>query len=445
DRATLQEKLRKETPFVLQTKEKAGAMQGVYLFEGECRYSGVAQHLLGYLDQGNEVGLSGVEKEYNDYLNLFSTTVSVKYNGDALQGMMAGLGVQKTESQPTQNGLVLTLNAALCEALEEALDGQIKKGAALVLDCHTGEIKAAASRPGYDEHSILTYLDSEEGELVNRCFAGQTVGSVFKIILAACALEAGLEDFKFECGGGIVIGDLSFACHQHSGHGAIGLKEAFSQSCNVYFIALGQLLGYDRIAEMSKRFGYNEAISILGSMTASAGNYPAKSSNMALANLSIGQGDLLASPLQIARMTAVIANGGFLTEASLYRGIYLNGALKTDGEIKGSKQILSTEIAEKLQEYCVYTVESGTGKAAKPNAGSAGGKTASAQTGVLENGKEKLNVYFTGFYPAEDPQYVITVFAEDGESGGQTCGPVFREICDFMAENGLTASKTVVY
>ena len=63
----------------------------------------------------------------------------------------------------------------------------------------------------------------------------------------------------------------------------------------------------------------------------------------------------------------------------------------------------------------------------------------------MQNGKEKLNVYFTGFYPAEDPQYVITVFAEDGESGGKTCGPVFREICDFIAKNGLTAGESVVY
>ncbi len=445
DREVLRKKMRQEMPFVLKTNQGPQAMQGVYLFEGTERYSGLAKHLLGYLDGGDELGLAGVEKEYSDYLNLFSNEVYFEYKSDALRGIMAGNGVQKLSNQTTQNGVVLTLNSALCKVLEESMDRHIKKGAAIILDCHSGEIKASVSRPDYNENNIVEYLTSTEGELVNRAFTGQTVGSVFKIVLAACALEAGMEHFSFTCNGGIGIGDLSFACHHQEGHGTIGMQEAFAQSCNVYFIALGQLLGYERIAEMAERFGYNEGVSVLGTMTASAGCFPQKSSNMALANLSIGQGDLLASPLQIARMTAVIANGGILPTVSLYKGIYLNGSLKTDQQEGESRRVLSREIAEKLKEYCIYTVESGTGRAAKPTVGSAGGKTASAQTGVFENGVEKLNVYFTGFYPAENPQYAIVVFAENGEAGGKTCGPVFREICDFMAENGLTEGKTVVY
>ena len=445
DRDALKEKLKKETPFVLQSKSEAIALPGVYVFDGLDRYSGIAKHLLGYLDGAGEVGLAGVEKEYNDYLNLFSSSVYATYSANAVRGVMAGLGVQSSATEASENGLVLTLNAELCRALEESMSRHITAGAAIVMDRKTGAIKATTSRPDYDEKNISAYLESTGGELINRAFSAQTVGSVFKIIVAACALEAGLEEFTYTCNGGIVIGDLTFACHNHAGHGAVGLQEAFAQSCNSYFIAAGQLLGYDRIAEMSKRFGYGTSVPILESMTASAGNFPEKSSNMALANLSIGQGDLLASPLQVARMTAVIANGGVLPTVTLYKGLYLNGKLKTEEEPKEGTQILSTEIAEKLRQYCIYTVEEGTGQAAKPTEGSAGGKTASAQTGVMENGEEKLNVYFTGFYPAEDPQYVITIFAEDGDSGGKTCGPVFREICDFIGENGLTEGKTMVY
>lgn len=445
DPEELKEKLKKETPFVLKSQEQAEAMPGVYMYEGTERYSGLSRHLIGYLDGAGEVGLAGVEKEYNDYLSLFSSSVKVSYNADAVRGVMAGLGVGRAEGEKTKNGLVLTLDAALCRALEEAMSGQIEKGAAIIMDCRSGEILAATSRPDYEEENISGYLNSSDGELINRAFAAQTVGSVFKIIIAACALEAGLEDFRHACGGGIVIGDLSFACNNHSNDGELGLEEAFAFSCNSYFIALGQLLGYDRIAEMAERFGYGEAISVLGSMTASSGNLPPKSSNMALANLCIGQGDLLASPLQIARMTAAVANGGVLPSVTLYKGLYLGGERKEAETIENNNRILDSEIAEKLQKYCVYTVEKGTGKQAKPSSGSAGGKTSSAQTGIMENGEEKLNVYFTGFYPAEDPRYVITVFAEGGSSGGKTCGPVFREICDFMAENGLTEGKTVVY
>ncbi len=438
DRTSVWNKLQQETPFVLMAKEKPEAMPGVNLFQGMSRYSAVAAHLLGYLDSAGEVGLSGVEKEYNDYLNLFSSTVRVSYNADAMRGAIAGLGMETKDAEISDNGLVLTLNAQICQALDSAMDQYVPMGAAVVADCRTGEIKAVSSKPGYDENKIASYLQSSSGELINRAFSAQLVGSVFKIIVAACALEAGLENFTYTCQGGIVINDRTFACHNQSGHGTVDMQEAFAQSCNAYFIALGQLLGYDRIAEMAKRFGFGTSIAVLSSMVASAGTFPEKSNNLALANLSIGQGELTASPLQVARMTAVVANGGVMPAFTLYKGLYLNGSLKTDGVLKEGTRILSEEVAKKLWSYCLYTVEHGTGQSAKPSVGSAGGKTASAQTGVVVNGVEKLNVYFTGFYPAENPRYVITVFAEDGESGGKTCAPVFREMCDFIAENGLT-------
>lgn len=433
ERDLLKDRLKKETPFVLETQIEPMSMPGVHVFEGVSRYSGVSSHLLGYLDQAGEVGLSGIEKEYNDYLNLFSSTVYVSYTSNAISGAIAGLGMETVDAEISENGLVLTLNEELCRALEQSMDRYIGTGAAIVMDCQTGAIKAVSSRPGYDESDIASYMNSSEGELINRAFSAQTVGSVFKIIVAACALEAGLEGFCYTCNGGIVINDWTFACHDHSGHGEIGLQEAFAQSCNSYFIALGQMLGYERVIEMAERFGYGNSIEILGSIYASKGNLPDKGGNLSLANLCIGQGELTASPMRVALMTATVANGGILPQAYLYKGLYLNGRLKTDGENRDGIRILSEEHAEKLQQYCIYTVEYGTGQSAMPSEGSAGGKTSSAQTGIMENGVEKLNVYFTGFYPAEDPQYVITVFAEGGVSGGKTCAPVFREICEYLA------------
>lgn len=433
DREVLSKKLKKETPFVLKTVTEAKALPGVFVFEGTKRYSGVAPHLLGYLDSAGEVGLSGIEKEFDDYLSLFSSAVYVSYEKDAVLGAIAGLGMERKETKASENGVVLTLDDALCLQLNQSMEKYIEKGAGIVMDCQTGEVRAIASRPTYDEEQIASYLKSTDGELINRAFSAQTVGSVFKIVIAACALECGLENFKYFCNGGIMINERTLACHDHNGHGKIGIQEAMAQSCNAYFIALGQMIGYDQVAEMARRFGYGDEIEIVGSILASKGSFPAKSSNLSLANFCIGQGELTASPMHVAMMTAVVANGGVMPEASIFKGFYLNGNIKTEERSEGDKVVISAEHAEKLRQYCVYAVEHGTGQSALPSIGSAGGKTSSAQTGVIENGVEKLNVYFTGFYPAENPRYVITIFAEDGISGGKTCAPVFRELCDFIA------------
>lgn len=432
DHKELFEKLKKETPFVLKSFDKPKEMDGVYVFEGKSRYSGVAQHILGYLDSAGEVGLSGIEKEYDQYLGLFAENVSVSYNSDAVKGAIAGFGVEELPSNMTENGLVLTLNKGLCRELERSMGEYVEKGAGIVMDCHSGEIKAIASRPCYDESKLAEYMNSTEGELINRALSAQAVGSVFKIIVASCALENDMEDFKYYCDGGIVINGRTFACHEHNGHGELLMKEAFAQSCNAYFIALGQLLGYECVAEMADRFGYGDPIELLGSIKASGGNVPDKNGNLSLANFCIGQGELTASPLQVAVMTSIIANRGVLVAPSIYKGLFLNGNLKDQSQPKEGIRVLSAEHAEKLKEYCINTVENGTGKSAKPSIGSAGGKTSSAQTGIMDNGMEKLNVYFTGFYPADNPRYVITVFAENGISGGKTCAPVFRSVCDYI-------------
>lgn len=445
DESEIRERLKRESPFVLKCEATPTQMQGVEIFKGEKRYSGVAQHLLGYLDRAGELGVAGVEKEYNEFLNLYSKNIKVTYQNDAVQGLIAGLGLSIKTDEATRNGVVLTLDKELCLALEESMEKHVEIGAAIVMDCKSGAIMASCSAPGYDEESIAEYLNSNHGELINRAFGAQTVGSVFKIVVAACALEAGMENFTYDCTGGILVGDRIFSCHNHDGHGEVGLKYAFSQSCNSYFIALGQLLGYDRIADMAKRMGYDEKINVIGSIDASKGNFPVKSSSLSLANMSIGQGELTASPLQIARMTAIISNGGVMPDIHLYKGLFIDGKMKSEEKGEAEGRVLEETHAEILRQLCVDAVENGTGKAAKPEYGTAGGKTASAQTGVMIEGVEKLNVYFTGFYPANDPQYVITVFAENGVSGGETCGPVFREMCDFIAENHLTENKNMIY
>ena len=199
---------------------------------------------------------------------------------------------------------------------------------------------------------------------------------------------------------------------------------------------MGQLLGYDKIIETAQLFGADSSIKILKDMSSSSGVLPQESGMLAVANLSIGQGSLMMSPLEIARITAVTCNGGYLVNPTIYYGTYIDGVIDNQSGYSYKSKIINDDTAAMLKEMCVYCVSDGTGASAAPAVGTAGGKTASAQTGKIgDDGEEILNTYFTGFYPADDPQYVITVFAADGESGSKTCAPVFKEMCDFIAQN----------
>lgn len=439
DKDFINSKLQKETVFVLRSYFEPKPMDGVYVYEGTTRYSEqpTASHILGYLDSEGKRGLSGVEKAFDDELSAFSSNTYIRYATNALRGVIAGLGIEaQSDNEDTTNGIILTIDRKLSIALEESMSRYMEKGAAVIMDCNSGDLLAMSSLPTFDAENITEYLESDNGELINNAMSNQTVGSVFKMIIAACAIENGLADFEFECNGGISVSDRVFTCQNQKHHGKLDMKEAFAQSCNAYFIALGQLLGYDKIIETAQLFGADSSIKILKDMSSSSGILPQESGMLAVANLSIGQGSLMMSPLEIARITAVMCNGGYLVNPTLYYGTYIDGVIDNQSGYSYKSKIIDSETAALLKEMCMYCVSDGTGKSAAPAVGIAGGKTASAQTGKIgDDGKEILNTYFTGFYPADDPQYVITVFAANGESGSKTCSPVFKEMCDFIAQN----------
>lgn len=433
----LEQKLESESAFVITTTTRPERMQGVYIYEGVARYDGIAEHLIGYVN-GELVGMSGLEKSYDTQLSYFGGSKAVSFSTDGKQNLMSGLGLTlKTDEGNYKNGVITTLDKGLQLALESAMDKYVDKGAAVILDVRSGEIRAMCSLPDFDADSIESYLNGKDGELINRALTEQTVGSVFKIVVAAAAIEQGIADFEKDCAGGIAVGDLEFTCPKEGGHGACSLQSAFAESCNVYFIALGQMLGTDTVMEMAERLGFGESMEIAEGLSASAGTLPDVTGAPAkqLANISIGQGDLMASPLQIARLMAVCANGGYLLSPTCFQGYYVDGEVRSEQWLETSERVLDAEVAEKLRQLCIATVQEGTGKAAAPEDGGAGGKTSSAQTGLFdENGKEILNTYFAGFYPAEQPQYALAVFAENGASGGATCAPVFKEVCDYICK-----------
>lgn len=436
---TITNALQKEELFVLKSKLRPARMAGVYSFAGVRRYDTrqTAVHLLGYVN-GDHHGVSGLEKAFESVLLDAGGKKKAVYTVDAAAGAMMGLGVTLVgENGNYKDGVITTLDKDLQIALEEAMKGHIAMGAAVILDAESGAIRAMASVPTFDAERVADYLQGQKGELVNRAITNQTVGSVFKTVVAAAALEKDLGNFTYQCTGAITVGGRELSCHNRDGHGEMTLDEAFSASCNPYFIALGQLLGSEVILHTAQRFGFADPLEIAEGLVSPAGNLPQGTlTTQEIANLSIGQGVLLATPLQIARLTAVAANGGYLVQPYLRQGEVVNGVRKERTEGEPREQIIETDIATRLWEMYVGAVESGTGAAAKPQSGGAGGKTSSAQTGRFVGTREILNTYFAGFYPAETPKYVIAVFAQDGVSGSKTCAPVFKAVCDFIAQNG---------
>ena len=137
-------------------------------------------------------------------------------------------------------------------------------------------------------------------------------------------------------------------------------------------------------------------------------------------------------------MISIVANGGLLVEPRLVRGILSQDKtlIETEKPVENVR-VLSAQVAAQLRSFMIYTVENGTGRSAKPCALGAGGKTASAETGWSQNGQTMVQAWFSGFYPAEKPQYAIVVLCEGGNSGAASCAPAFREICNGLYKGGF--------
>ncbi len=438
DKKYISDKLKFETPFVIKSYKMPQSVEGVVSVFGYSRYNEnpVSQHILGYLDNDGIVGLSGIERAYNDFLSEYNSQVQFSYSKNALNGVMADIKIDGNQNNKTDDGVVLTIDKQMSVIAEKSLKENCKNGCVIVMNCNDGEIYVLSSTPEFDPNDVSEYKDSKNSELINNCLVNHTVGSVFKIIIAACAIQNNIDNFEFECMGGISVLDRVFSCQNGVHHGKQNIEKAFANSCNCYFIAIGQLLGYDKIIETAQLFGLDSSIKIANDLFSYSGSLPMNDGELSLANLSIGQGDLLLTPLSVARMTASVCNGGYLVNPSVYKGLYIDKDVINEPEYKYKSKIIDDNTAGKIKKMCIECVLNGTGKNAKPENGTAGGKTASSQTGrYYENGKEILNTYFTGFYPSDNPEYVITVFAQNGKSGSATCAPVFKDICNYIEQN----------
>lgn len=440
-RAQVGELIAAGKPFLLSGVGQIDAV-GVEAFEVPVRTAvpQLAPHIVGYLDSSGH-GVSGIEESFDAFLSAAPAVTEISCQLDALGHNISGLTPEIRQEAPSAAGVVLTIDSNIQKVVENVGYRLLEKGAIVVMDPYTGEIKASASFPAYTMDNLSeAVIDEEDTPMINRALLPFSVGSTFKVVTAAAALEQGLPlDAVYECTGQIDVGGQIIRCHRRSGHGKVDMIDAMMKSCNPYFIQLALQVGGDALLEMAERFGFGEKLPLSEGLYGAAGSLPAESEMInpaAVANLSFGQGDLMASPLQVTRMMAAACNGGLLVTPRLVLGTTRDGQVVTPEATVPAKQILSPAIASQLQSLLIHCVMVEEGQNALPENTTAGGKTATAQTGRFEGEEEYEHGWFSGFFPASSPKYVVTVLSEDSGFGNETAAPVFAEIAEEITAHG---------
>lgn len=453
--ADFEAKLKKGTPFVpdiILTESEARKvlsqqLPGIYSFSYEQRYASnaLAKHLVGYtsgsiFQQKPEAGESGIEKYYNRELSPAEPTlelaVVVDRRGLPIPGRKLLLRGDKG-IVARGNDVILTIDLDVQQVVEKVLDEKAVKGAAVVIDIPTGEVRAIASRPSYSYSK-----DGLSGEEINRSTELYHPGSVFKIVVAAAALAEGVvtPDETFICEGQYCFanGD-SISCWKEDGHGEISFREAFANSCNQVFVEVALRLGRDRLEHYAEQLGLTNCVIGYEEPTSPGGKVKIGKYDGQLGNAALGQEGIQISPVNLAVLAATVARGGEYLQPSLVKKI-CDAKGETVREIAKPApiRVLPASVARELQKMMELTVKEGTGKKADiPFLGSAG-KTGSAETGKKdEKGQPVNNAWFVGYAPLDKPQLALAVFVEEGGSGGEAAAGLFKEIITALQQTKI--------
>jgi len=435
-------------------------------------FGSIAAHVIGYLQEispeeledgihperrlGDLVGKTGIEKEYEAGL--------VGVDGQLVE-VVDSLGRSKGEIARLESrrgrDLTLALDFDLQKKAEELLEG--REGAIVVLDAKTGELLALTSYPNFDPNSFINRFTSEEWldlvnspefPLENRAIRGlYAPGSVFKLTMALGALDLGIvtDQTTYFCGGTIRIYGRPFSCWLEQGHGKVNLYDGIRHSCNIYIYQLGKEMGIEEIARYARMLGFGEktGIDLPGEKD---GLIPDPKWKREFRNepwhpgetilVSIGQGPIMVTPIQVAAHTALIANRGSGISPHLYKSYSQAGNKKMSSPhfSKNYTVKIDQAIFEKVIQGMWEAVnKEGTGRAAKVSGYDICGKTGSTQTistkkleEMTEEEEEevKTHSWFTGFAPREDPKIIVTILVEYGGMGGETAAPLARQIFD---------------
>lgn len=449
-------------------------LNGVYPRVGEqrvYRYGADVAHLLGYVgaktrddlqQYGNiaadTVGRSGIEKHFEAALRGEAGVRRLEVNA-------YGRTVRELAYDPGQNGddIKLTLDAKLQSFATARLEGH--SGSIVIMDVENGDLLAMASTPsfdpnkfslGIDARSWNTMLSHERKPLVNKALRGlYAPGSTFKMLVALAALENNIVDknFKVTCTGRYHFANETYHCWRYDGHGETNLIQAIEQSCDSYFYDLALRTGIDNIQAMAEKFGLGQVTGldlggekrgIVPGRDWKRANYETSWRSGETAITGIGQGYLLTTPLQLACMTATLANGGKRVIPRVTR----NGTPPEVVDIG-----LDPDNLKLIQRalYAAVNAPDGTAYASSllVNGARMSGKTGTVQVrriskaereeGVIPNHKLDWHLrdhsLFTGYAPHNNPRYAIAVVVEHGGGGAKVAAPIARDVMVNLLSN----------
>ncbi len=436
-----------------------GGLMGVTLgYMGGISPEELASPDFSHYESSDYLGRSGLEKAWEK--NLRGIPGGAQIEVDAVGRKLAELA-----RRPPRAGhnVVLTIDKRLQEVCEEALGDEV--GSIVVLDIATGEVLALAAMPGFDPNQLARGITDEEWAalsgnprhpLQNRAIKGlYAPGSTFKIVMALAGLDYGVitPKTKYTCDGKLGFAGRDYRCWKKAGHGEVDLAQALEQSCDVYFYQLGLILGVDNISHYSAKLGLGKVtgIDIPGEKT---GLVPSKAWKRRVRNeqwwsgetlsVSIGQGYLLTTPLQLAVMMAGVAN----PQGKLMRPKIVSRIEDADGNLieaipsslLGQHQFTQTHLMT-VREALRRVVHSplGTGKKATVEGIEVAGKTGTAQVVSLREGEHGMDkelfewrrrdhALFVSYAPYKDPKIAVAVVIDHGGSGGANAAPVAGEV-----------------
>lgn len=423
-------------------------------------YGTLASSVIGFTGADDQ-GLSGIEAYYDEQLT--GTNGRIITAKDAKSNNIAN-DYETSIAATDGDSIVLTINQTIQYYLEKGLretmnEYQAKGAYGVVMNCNTGAVLAMSSLPDYDcnEPYKLTYSKDKkaikklsdktakqeaESAAVQNQWRNFTVsdtyvpGSVFKTFVASAALEENVVNLNttYNCTGSIQVDKYKMKCHYHPGHGTQTLTQGLENSCNPFFITIGQKLGVHNYFEYFDAFGFTQKTNIDLPGEASPQYYKEDQYGIVeLSSASFGQTNSL-TPIQVCTGLCAIANGGKLLQPYLVSSIAdANGKTVKKTQTKEIRQVISADTSEKVRKMMKSVVDNGTGKNGYVAGYSVGGKTGtSTKLGESKNGEgDKYIVSFGAIAPSDDPEIAMLIIVDEPNQdlgGGALCAPIAAQV-----------------
>lgn len=423
-------------------------------------YGTLASSVIGFTGADDQ-GLSGIEAYYDEQLT--GTNGRIITAKDAKSNNIAN-DYETSIAATDGDSIVLTINQTIQYYLEKGLretmnEYQAKGAYGVVMNCNTGAVLAMSSLPDYDcnEPYKLTYSKDKkaikklsdktakqeaESAAVQNQWRNFTVsdtyvpGSVFKTFVASAALEENVVNLNttYNCAGSIQVDKYKMKCHYHPGHGTQTLTQGLENSCNPFFITIGQKLGVHNYFKYFDAFGFTQKTNIDLPGEASPQYYKEDQYGIVeLSSASFGQTNSL-TPIQVCTGLCAIANGGKLLQPYLVSSIAdANGKTVKKTQTKEIRQVISADTSEKVRKMMKSVVDNGTGKNGYVAGYSVGGKTGtSTKLGESKNGEgDKYIVSFGAIAPSDDPEIAMLIIVDEPNQdlgGGALCAPIAAQV-----------------